>query len=435
MTLTAPATDVFCLGGAGIMVVPGAVASATTNTCAFVNTSATALAAGTAIGTLGFTVPPTPARTEVALTEAQCTPAGAANFGTTQCGSTNDQGTGASTLAPTGPGSVTGSLPAITSITPRSGPPAGGTTVTISGAGFGTDSGATIVNFGPTQATNVVCSSTTQCTATSPAGSGTVDVFVSINGFQSPLAAADQFTYFPVPPPAPAAPDPCPTGIFNVSANVCINPSTVIPLSAGGFGFGSLQLTVTPGSNVAHWTITVSFNPSQLRVVACVVTLGTCDTTSATGEFVVSGMATSPLTGTVVLAQFTVQELTPSGSAATRRAFPADEFDIVCSITARLTDSDGNPVSTLGGGGRVVVAAAGDVNGDGAINAVDALCILRTVAALFATTNCPAVTTTIPSPAEVNGDRVVSVLDALCVLRSVAGLPPTRACPNALSVH
>ena len=65
--------------------------------------------------------------------------------------------------------------------------------VTITGTGF---TGATAVDFGGTNAaTNVQVVSATEITATSPAGTGTVDVTVTTAGGTSTTSSADQFTY------------------------------------------------------------------------------------------------------------------------------------------------------------------------------------------------------------------------------------------------
>ena len=66
--------------------------------------------------------------------------------------------------------------PTVTSISPASGPPAGGTSVTITGTGF---TGVTAVKFGSTAASSFTFNSGTSITATSPAGTGTVDVTVT----------------------------------------------------------------------------------------------------------------------------------------------------------------------------------------------------------------------------------------------------------------
>ena len=64
--------------------------------------------------------------------------------------------------------------------------------MTITGRGF--VAGAK-VRFGPAAATHVVVTSSTSITATSPAGTGTVDVVVSTSRGTSATSAADQFTY------------------------------------------------------------------------------------------------------------------------------------------------------------------------------------------------------------------------------------------------
>lgn len=67
-----------------------------------------------------------------------------------------------------------------------------------------------------------------------------------------------------------------------------------------------------------------------------------------------------------------------------------------------------------------------DANGNGVVDAVDALCILRSVANLPGTTACPS---PLASP-DANQDQQVTSVDALCVLRWVAALPGTLACPD-----
>jgi YVTN family beta-propeller protein len=84
--------------------------------------------------------------------------------------------------------------PAVTGISPSSGPQAGGTSVTITGNGF---TGATAVNFGAVPATGFTVDSDTQITATAPsaASAGTVNVTVTTAGGTSAAATADQYTY------------------------------------------------------------------------------------------------------------------------------------------------------------------------------------------------------------------------------------------------
>jgi len=81
--------------------------------------------------------------------------------------------------------------PAVTGLSPTSGP--AGTSVTITGTGF---TGATGVDFGTTPAASFIPPvSDTSITAVSPAGTGVVDVTVTTSGVTSPTSSADKFTY------------------------------------------------------------------------------------------------------------------------------------------------------------------------------------------------------------------------------------------------
>jgi TolB protein len=82
--------------------------------------------------------------------------------------------------------------PAVTGVSPAQGPAAGGTRLTITGRGF--VRGAT-VTLGSARATSVVVVSPTEITATSPPGSGTVDVVVTSVRGSTPTSASDRFTY------------------------------------------------------------------------------------------------------------------------------------------------------------------------------------------------------------------------------------------------
>ena len=90
-------------------------------------------------------------------------------------------------------------VPTVTGISPNTGSPLGGTSVTVTGTGFyggGSSSAVTSVKFGTTAATTYTVNSDTSITATSPAGSiGTVDVTVTTPGGTSATSSADKFTY------------------------------------------------------------------------------------------------------------------------------------------------------------------------------------------------------------------------------------------------
>jgi PKD repeat protein len=88
-------------------------------------------------------------------------------------------------------------LATVTSVSPATGPKAGGTTVTITGSGFALGS-ATTFDFGKAPASAVDCSSSTSCTAVTPASTktGAVDVRASTGAKQSKKnPPGDRFTY------------------------------------------------------------------------------------------------------------------------------------------------------------------------------------------------------------------------------------------------
>ncbi len=84
-------------------------------------------------------------------------------------------------------------VPTVSNVSPSSGPPAGGTSVTITGSGF---TGATGVAFGSVKATNFTVVSSTEITVVSPAQpAGLHNVFVTGPGGTSAAVFADLFTY------------------------------------------------------------------------------------------------------------------------------------------------------------------------------------------------------------------------------------------------
>ena len=93
--------------------------------------------------------------------------------------------------------------PTVTGVSPTTGAVAGGTTVTITGFGF--TRGHDTVDFGSTAATTFTVNSATQITATDAAGTGEVDVTVTVytsgaarrrgTYATSATSSADEFTY------------------------------------------------------------------------------------------------------------------------------------------------------------------------------------------------------------------------------------------------
>ena len=87
--------------------------------------------------------------------------------------------------------------PDVSGLSQSTGLVGGGTQVTITGTDL---DNATAVDFGGVAATAFTPNSSTQITATAPAGSpGTIDVTVTTSGGTSMTSQADQFTYIPAP--------------------------------------------------------------------------------------------------------------------------------------------------------------------------------------------------------------------------------------------
>lgn len=84
--------------------------------------------------------------------------------------------------------------PTVTAISPASGPQAGATVVTVTGTAL---TGATAVDFGTVEATNVTIVSDTEVTAESPVGTdgSAVEVTVTTPVGTSPAVAEATFTY------------------------------------------------------------------------------------------------------------------------------------------------------------------------------------------------------------------------------------------------
>jgi alpha-tubulin suppressor-like RCC1 family protein len=87
--------------------------------------------------------------------------------------------------------------PAVESVSPANGPLAGGTTVTITGAGFAVGAGVTKFKFGKGSSKSVQCASTTSCTVLVPAAAttGTVDVVATANKAKGATSESDRYTY------------------------------------------------------------------------------------------------------------------------------------------------------------------------------------------------------------------------------------------------
>jgi hypothetical protein len=149
----------------------------------------------------------------------------------------------------------------VASVSPASGPESGGTTVTISGAGFA--AGAT-VSFGGSPATNVAVTNSTSLTAITPGHApGTVSVTVTnTNGSAATRAAG--FTFLAGPTSIALAPSSGPSG-----------GNTSVTITGSGFqsgarvAFGDVEATIV---TVTATSITAISPPHAAGTVAVVVT-------------------------------------------------------------------------------------------------------------------------------------------------------------------
>jgi hypothetical protein len=130
--------------------------------------------------------------------------------------------------------------PTVTSVSPAQGNSTGGTSVSVSGDGFGN---ATSVHFG-TRAAKFVVNDDSNIVATAPPGpNGTVDITVTNPIGTSPTSASDHFTYAPPPPPPPANNGSLPGFVVGMAA---------MP-DGSGYWLTDSQGAVSPHGNAADY--------------------------------------------------------------------------------------------------------------------------------------------------------------------------------------
>ena len=167
--------------------------------------------------------------------------------------------------------------PTVTALAPTSGTTAGGTPVTITGTNF---TGATAVRFGATTAGFSVTDAT-HIAATSPAGSGIMDVRVTTAGGTSATSSGDQFTYVGPPPPAPTVTGVSPaTGPAAGGTGVTITGTNFSGATAVNFGATATTYTVTDATHIA------ATSPAGAGLVdVTVTTAGGTSATSSADQF------------------------------------------------------------------------------------------------------------------------------------------------------
>jgi hypothetical protein len=248
--------------------------------------------------------------------------------------------------------SMPSSGPTVNAITPSSGTTAGGTVVTILGAGF---TGATGVSFGSVAASGFTVNSDSSITATAPMeASGTVDITVTTFAGTSSTSSADQFTYNNVTASAPAVTAVSPsTGSTAGGQLVTITGTNFTGTSAVDFGgtaasaftiVSATTITATaPAGSAGTIDITVTTNNGTSATGSAdhftylstpapgVTSLGTSTGTTAGGTSVaITGTdftgATAVMFGNVAAASVTVNSAT--SITATSPAEPTGVVDI-----------------------------------------------------------------------------------------------------------
>ena len=236
--------------------------------------------------------------------------------------------------------------PTVSSISPTAGPSAGGTTVMIHGTGF---SDTTSVTFGATAATSFTIDSASQITATTPAGTGTVDIVVTTAGGTSATSAADQFTYLA----APAV-----TGISPTS----------------GPSIGGTTVTIT-GTNFT---------------AATAVTFGATAASGFTVNSAISITATAPSGSGIV----DIRVTTAGGTSATSAS---DQFTYVSAPTVSSVSPNTGPAA----GGTTVVITGTNFTGTSVVT------FGATTATSFTVNSATQITATTPAHAAGPADIVV----------------------------
>ncbi|MBB4836950.1 hypothetical protein HNP52_000001, partial [Sphingomonas kyeonggiensis] len=303
-------------------------------------------------------------------------------------------GTGTISIAVT----CAGASPTVTSVSPIAGPTGGGTAVTITGTNFTGTTGAAGVKFGAANATGYTVNSSTQITATAPAGAaGTVDITVTNGGNTSATSSADQYTYVAAPTVTAVSPTAGPTAggttvvitgtgfsaapgtgavKFGASnATYTINSNTQITATSPANSAGTYDITVTtPGGTSAtsasdQYTYVAAPTVSSVSPIAGPTGGGTAVTitganfsgatavtfggTAATGYTVMSGtqiIANAPAgaAGTVDIRVTTV-----GGTSATSAN---DQYTYVAAPTVTAVSPTAGPTA---GGATVVITGTG----------------------------------------------------------------------------
>ncbi|MFB6397934.1 IPT/TIG domain-containing protein [Polymorphospora sp. 2-325] len=299
-------------------------------------------------------------------------------------------------------------VPVVTSVSPSSGPVAGGTTVTITGTDL---EDATEVTFGPgRRATDLVCTATS-CSVTAPAGpAGTVHVQVISPTGTSATNDADRYTYLPPPVVTAIHPDRGPTtggttvtitgtnladataitfGPGNTATDVSCTATSCTAVAPPGTGTVQVRVTTAGGtSGSAQYTyndspVVTAVSPNAGPAAGGnTVTITGTNLAGATGITFGSGNNATDVSCTAILCTAVapagnagdvhVQVTTPGGTSATS---DADRYTYVSAPTVTAVSPNTGP---LAGGNTVTITgtdlAGASITFGSGTNATDVSC-------------------------------------------------------------
>lgn len=168
-------------------------------------------------------------------------------------------------------------VPTVSSVSPASGPAAGGTSVTVTGQAM---TGVTAVKFGGVNATGFIFNSDSSLTVTAPAGTpgSTVDITVTTPGGTSTASASDQFTYVQAPAVSSVSPS---SGAAAGGTSVTITGSNLANATAVRFGAtNATSFTVNSATSIT------AISPAGSGAVdVTATTAGGTSATSASDQF------------------------------------------------------------------------------------------------------------------------------------------------------
>ncbi|MGW8973046.1 IPT/TIG domain-containing protein [Streptomyces platensis] len=248
---------------------------------------------------------------------------------------------------------VTASVPVLTSVSPNSGPAAGGTTVTLTGSGLAS---TTAVRFGATPATSFTVVSDTHVTAVAPPGTGTVQITATTPGGTSNGLS---YTYSGAPTLSSISPNQGSTSGGNTVTLTGTNLTGATSVTFGGTPATSVtvlsatQITaVVPAATAGPVDVTVttpggiSTLPKSYFYVSPPVLAGVTppsgplsggNTVTLTGTNLVEATAVrfgaTPATSFTVVSDTQITAVVPAGSAG------------LSSVTVTTVGGTSNPVS------------------------------------------------------------------------------------------